>query len=505
MRNLAFLSSQQKSILADFADASAILGRSRIHLLLSDARAIAQAEKSWPRLDPSLEIVGRDFASMGFHRVPISFGDIHRRLLEWLQESGSEPLVRTLLVVDMSWGLDTNSAAANFGGWLGVVDALTESLPIAVVSLYNRRLLIDEQLLTALRGHQGFLTSSGLVANPHWLPAHLLTRGTLRQQIDFWLSGVSPELAESLAPESVHAAEGTDPMWLLRRAAEEPSPVLGGAEAVTGERWKVRCFGRLRIYRNDGSQVAWDVPGGATRKTKALFAYLLQKGGQGADADDLADFLWPEAETPGAGRNRLHHTIRCLRQALDGGRAGDNGSTSVLRDGSRYVLAPPDKSWLDISTFEQLCRQARTHINTGAKDEALICLLAADRLYTGDLFEDIPAEYADDSERDWCWSKRYWLREMYFNVQRDAARIHRERQDFSAALGHCQKALAIDPLCEPAHEEAMRVFAAQGRREAVDRQFALYVGALGRSADRPRSAALRRTYEGLSAKAEFSK
>jgi hypothetical protein len=49
------------------------------------------------------------------------------------------------------------------------------------------------------------------------------------------------------------------------------------------------------------------------------------------------------------------------------------------------------------------------------------------------------------------------------------------------------------------------VFAAQGRREAVDRQYALYVGALGRSADRPRSAALRRTYESLSASAEFSK
>jgi DNA-binding SARP family transcriptional activator len=314
----------------------------------------------------------------------------------------------------------------------------------------------------------------------------------LRQQIDFWLSNVSPDLAETMAPESVHAAEGADPMWLLRRAAEGPSAALG----VAPERWKVRCFGRLRIYRNDGSQVVWDVPGGATHKTKALFAYLLQKGGQGADADDLADFLWPRAESPAAGRNRLHHTIRCLRQALDG--AAGSGSTSVLRDGARYVLAPPDRSWLDISTFEQLCRQSRTHLNAGASEEALICLLAADRLYTGDLFEDIPAEYADDAERDWCWSKRYWLREMYFNVQHGAAKILRERQDYSAALAHCQKALAIDPLCEPAHDEAMRVFHAQGRREAVDRQFALYVGALGRLGDRPRSAALRRTYEGLS-------
>ena len=376
---------------------------------------------------------------------------------------------------------------------LGVVEAIVAKAPLAAVSLYNRRLLIDEQLLVALRGHNAFLTPTGIVANPHWLPAQLLRRGTLRQQIDFWLGAVSSDLAESLPAASAHAAEGADPMWLLRRAAEDPMQASGGPL----ERWKVRCFGRLRIYRSDGSQVIWDVPGGATRKTKALFAYLLQKGGQGADADDLADFLWPNAETREAGRNRLYHTIRCLRQALEGERRGDAGKTYVLRDGSRYVLAPPERSWLDISTFEQLCRQSRTHINAHASDEALICLMAADRLYTGDLFEDIPAEYADDSERDWCWSKRYWLREMYFNVQRDAARIHRERQDYSAALAHCQKALAIDPLCEPAHEEAMLVFHAQGRREAVERQFNLYVNSLGRTGDRPRSASLRRTYEKL--------
>lgn len=501
MRNLAFLSSRQKTLLKDFAAASAPLGRSRIRLLLPDVRAVAQSQKWWPQSAGAVDIAGQDFAAMGFHRVPIQFGEIHRRLTEWLRQSDDVAQAETLLVVDMSWGLDTNSATANFGGWLDVVEALVESLPVTVVSLYNRRLLIDEQLLTALRGHQGFVMATGVAANPHWLPADLMTRGTLRQQIDFWLGGLSQEFAESLPPESAHAAEGTDPMWLLRRASDEPSPAFARMQVVRGERWKVRCFGRLRIYRSDGSQVAWDVPGGATRKTKALFAYLLQKGGQGADADDLADFLWPDADNPAAGRNRLHHTIRCLRQALDGDRAGD-GQSSVLRDGARYVLAPPDSSWLDISTFEQLCRQSRTHMNAGANEEALICLLAADRLYTGDLFQDIPAEYVDDTERDWCWSKRYWLREMYFNVQRGAARILRERQEFSAALAHCQKALALDPLCEPAHEEAMRVFKAQGRAEAVDRQFALYVGALGRAGDRPRSAALRRTYESLAVATE---
>jgi DNA-binding SARP family transcriptional activator len=88
-----------------------------------------------------------------------------------------------------------------------------------------------------------------------------------------------------------------------------------------------------------------------------------------------------------------------------------------------------------------------------------------------------------------------WLREMFFKVQRDAASIHRRRHDFSSALVHCQKALAIDPLCEIAHEEAMRVFAAQGRPDAVDRQYKLYLGALTHFDDRPSSAALKAAYE----------
>ncbi|MDU6374696.1 MAG: bacterial transcriptional activator domain-containing protein, partial [Bradyrhizobium sp.] len=192
-------------------------------------------------------------------------------------------------------------------------------------------------------------------------------------------------------------------------------------------------------------------------------------------------------------------TVRYLRLALGQSDGRDGGRNYVRREGSRYVLVPPERSWLDISTFEQLCRQSQGHIKAGASDEALICLQAADRLYTGDLFEDIPIEYADDGERDWCWSKRYWLRDMFFKVQRDAARIYLERSDYSAALAHCQKALAIDPLCEMAHAEAMQVFKAQGRREAIDRQFKLYLDSLKHFDDRPKSTSLQELHRKLTA------
>lgn len=494
IRNMAMFSSGLGAQAADLAGALRHLPGAPRLLAVSD---------HWPLLDrPRRGRVRKDplrparlsFADAGFLETPISFKVVLQRIIDWADALARGEGDGAVLVIDMSWALATNSATANFETWMEIAETLSNWIAPPVISLYNRSLMIDEQLLTALRGHPHILTSDRIHDNPHWLPARLLTRGTLRQQVDHWLSAISPDFAPPSEGAEIHAAEGADPMWLLRKTAEEPA--ISGFEAR--DRWKIRCFGRLRVYRNDGSQIIWDTPGGATRKTKTLFAYLLQKGGEGASTEELADLLWPDAASFEAARNRLYHTVRYLREAL--GQGGERpGDSYLIRDSSRYVLVPPDKSWLDISTFEQLCRQSTTHIKAGAPDEAMICLQAADRLYTGDLFADIPAEYADDNERDWCWSKRYWLREMFFKVQQNAAGIYRQRQDFSAALAHCQKALAIDPLCEIAHEEAMRVFAAQGRMDAIDRQFKLYVDALSHFDDRPKSAALKATYQALKA------
>lgn len=487
--NLAFFVTRQKSLFGEFAATTrGALGATAIFAVTADARVAASARTALRRRNRAVAFEARHFDELGFLQVPISFREISRRLRAWLGPKTGDS--NAVVAIDMSWGLQTNSAAANFESWMAVAEELA-ALGISVVSLYNRRLLIDEQMLAAIRGHPGILTASRIVPNPHWLPAELLNHGTLRQQIDHLLQTTVPDL-DHIPASAAHAAEGTDPMWLLRRSAEEPTVPL----ADSRERWKIRCFGRLRVYRNDGGQVNWEVSGGATRKTKTLFAYLLQKGGQGASTDELADLLWPNSDSSESGRNRLYHTVKCLRVALQQA-PDDSPRDYLLRDGSRYVLVPPERSWLDISTFEQLCRQSQNHIKSNASDEALMCLQAADRLYTGDLFQDIPAQYTDDSERDWCWSRRYWLRDMFFKVQRDAARIYRERRDFSAALVHCQKALALDPLCEIAHEEAMQVFSAQGRQDAIDRQYKLYLKSLSHFDDRPQSAALRRTYRQL--------
>jgi hypothetical protein len=47
--------------------------------------------------------------------VPISFAQVERQIERWLEREGSVP--ETILAIDMGWGLETNSAAANFEHW----------------------------------------------------------------------------------------------------------------------------------------------------------------------------------------------------------------------------------------------------------------------------------------------------------------------------------------------------------------------------------------------------
>jgi two-component SAPR family response regulator len=485
-QSLAFYGTRQADLLRDFVRLA------KLHLTVKTVVVVTAAStKPLPR-GIAWHVITDEAA--GFQRIPISFAKVEAELAAQLKSLITDPAT-AVVCVDMGWGLRTASATANFENWMPVASRLAAKFGVAVVSLYNRSLLIDEHLLAALRGHPAVLASEGVTPNPHWLPPELMTNGTLRQQVNYWLGSVAPSLIANDPYTDHHAAEGTNPTWLLNRRVSEQAIHAKGER----ERWKIRCFGRLRVYRADSTPVDWGTTGGATLKTKTLFAYLLQQGGKGALADDLADLLWPDAISTELAKNRLYHTVRCLRQALAGSDKA-LGESYVLRDGSNYVLVPPERSWLDISSFEQLCRQSQSHQKAGDLDEALVCLQAADRLYSGDLFEDIPPEYVDDQERDWCWTKRYWLRDMYLKVQRDAARIYRGRKEYSAALSHCQKALALDPLSEFAHEESMLVFAAQNRPDTIERQFALYQDSLAHFDDHPRSENLIKLYHSLRAK-----
>ncbi|EAQ43654.1 transcriptional regulator [Roseobacter sp. MED193] len=396
-----------------------------------------------------------DYTAAGLDEIPIRFDVVRERI-----SKAAAPLAMgARIVVDMRWGLQTVSASANFERWGGQCDRLVADLGLSVVSVYARSLLIEDQLIAALRGHSHFLAPSGIYPNPYWLPPEYLEGATLTKQVAFLLGRLVPDYAGLVAGTELGegAATGADPNWIT--TPRRIRPRAGGDDV-----WKIRCFGRLRIYQSDGSQVRWGIPGSAPKKSKALFAYLLQRGERGARADQLAELLWGDEPDETVKRSRLHHAVAMLRKTL-------GGREFVLRTGEYYSLLPPTGTWIDVSSFEQLCHRAKVLANTGRADEAITLLDAADRLYTGELFEDLLPDFVENDIEDWVMPRRMWFKDMALKVQRDKAEILRRQGHLREALECCQKALNMDPTCEIAHAEAMQIFCAQNRPEAITRQY----------------------------------
>lgn len=414
------------------------------------------------RLLPDMPAARRiSFDQAGLDHSPMDPEEAFVRLRQELEKARG---IATL-VVDMGWVVGNLQGVTGLENWGGVADRLAAHFDLPVISLYNQDLTIEEQIQAALRAHRQFLAPSGLYENPYWIPASLLEGGALDEQLSFMLGRVVPDYAGLLArrQQGQMFARGATPSWLA-------PPRAGLGNPAKAARWHVHCLGRLKVFIG-GQEVNWQLPGGAPKKTRTLFAYLLQSGDKGAHADQLGELLWPEGESEEVKRTRLHHTVAMLRKTL-----GEPGA--VERVGETYRLSAPPGSWIDIDTFEQLCRRGLSLYKRGELNAALRVYAAADQLYGGDLFEDLPLEYVRSETDDWCMPRRIWLREMAVKLQYDFSKVCMSSGRTREALAHCQKALSIDPASEGANAEAMKIFVAQGRLDAMHRQYRQYRAAL---------------------------
>ncbi|MGB0507612.1 MAG: AfsR/SARP family transcriptional regulator [Pikeienuella sp.] len=388
------------------------------------------------------------------------------------------------LVIDMTWTIEAIYGGNAIDVWGTITMQLSQEFDVAIVSLFNRDVLIENQMQAALRAHRQFLAPSGIYDNPHWLPEDLANQAPIDRQMAFLLGRAVPDYAgiEFFDPMDRGFARGAEPAWLAQ-------PRRIQAERTSDDRWQIYCFGPLRVYR-EGQLVNWNLPGGAPKKTRTLFAYLLHSGEKGAYADRISELLWPEGLSEQVKRARLHHTVAMLRKTL-------GGKDTVLRSGDYYRLNAPLGSWTDISSFEQTCRRGLSLAKQGQEQEALKVYRSGVQLFTGDLFEDIPMEYVHSELEDWCLPRRRWLREMAQKLLRDMSIVMRSQDQLDEALEQCQKALQLDPLNEESHGEAMRVFHAQGRIEAIKRQYQQFISLAEDNGDSHENAAIHKLYRNL--------
>ena len=469
-------------------------GNTRV-VLVSNAARFAAADLL-RTMHPQFESVAA--SSVGMCELTVSVKQIISALREHVQARPA-PNSSTLLLLDMSWLLNTPSGIANQREFEVVLQELLETVSAHAICLYHRPSFPETMLLDALRTHPQVCTDEGPLRNPHYVPPAALLRGDAKVQLDAWMATLGPLTISAGA--DAREQKRADRDGLPAATEDEPSGFWPGSDALrkalvpphsgrsggTQQRWKIRCLGNLRVYSEDGSAVRWDLVRGATKKTKTLFALLLCSGEQGASAEELADLLWPDSQSTEQGLNRLYHTVHCLRIALE----PHSASTLLQCRDHRYFLALPEGSWIDVPVFEQFCRRGEQLLRSGQLEDALACHLVAEKLYAGPMYADIPLKYIDNTEHDWCWSRRYWLEQMYIKMMTYTASIHRRLGHHDQTVSYAERALKLWPCHEPAHQEIMRSFHEVGRRDAFERQYRLCRDALRRFEDRAPSAETR--------------
>lgn len=454
-----------------------------------------------------------DSACLRMREVPISVTSIIGRLHDVADAATASGKSGSVFLIDMSWVLHTPSGIAHLGDFEASLHQLTATSPVRCVCLYNQRLFPETVILDILRTHPYVCATQGLLRNPHFLPPQAYLSGDPAAQLRSWMATLGPAVPEcwidqAAAVEPAETSPRSQAMPLATRIRVQPTnvgaaPLDIGSSKMQAEisalqyRWKIRCLGNLRIYRQDGTAIRWDTIHGATVKTKTLFAFLLHSATNGASAEEIADLLWPEAHDMVQSLNRLYHTVHCLRTALDPRFLSSHESPYLVCRDHRYYLTLPEGTWIDAPVFEQFCRRGEQLLRANELEDSLACHHIAEKLYSGPMFADIPGKYADNTEHDWCWSRRYWLEEIYVKMLTYMARIYRQLGALEQTIAYAEKALLLQPCFEAAHQELIRAFHRLGRRDALERQYRLCCEVLKRFEARAPSSETRALVQGL--------
>jgi DNA-binding SARP family transcriptional activator len=222
--------------------------------------------------------------------------------------------------------------------------------------------------------------------------------------------------------------------------------------------WRIELLGGLRIV----GETAGD-PADArvysrfeTRKTGALLAYLAFYNRRLHAREHLIDMLWPENALE-AGRNKLRLALAALRRQLEPPEAP---AGRVLLADRSFVQLSPLAVTTDVAWFEQELEAAAVAADAA---EAQRRLMGAIQRYQGEL---LPGQ-----DERWILPERQRLMDAYHGALRRLAAIAEAEGNPDGALQWARRAVTVDPLCEAAHRDVMRLLVALGRSCAALQQY----------------------------------
>lgn len=220
---------------------------------------------------------------------------------------------------------------------------------------------------------------------------------------------------------------------------------------------KISLFGQLRIVSTqDLSEIQ------LTQSVQALLAYLLLRHGRTVSRDHLADLFWGEL-----GEQRAHN---CLNTALwrlrstfrKNGTQPNRTEFLVTNSLGEVGFNNADSCWIDITEFVGLWeRIPRRSCDLTPHDQRNLDRII--ELYEGDLLERF--------DHEWVLPERERYRLMYLSSLARLMDDYHSKKLPEKSLEYAQRILAIDPLREDVHREAMKLYMELGQRTTAIHQY----------------------------------
>jgi predicted ATPase/DNA-binding SARP family transcriptional activator len=222
-------------------------------------------------------------------------------------------------------------------------------------------------------------------------------------------------------------------------------------------------LGSLQITLPNGTMAKLE-----SDRARALLAYLAVQADQAHRRDALIGLIWSDLSEEAA-RHNLRQALFNLRKAI-----GDHHAKPpylfITRDEIQFN--PASKYKLDLAEFDAHLAACESHTHTNI-EACTVCaprLQQAVDLYRGKFLQEF---FLDDSAEfeEWALTHREATHQRALDALTHLANYYEQHGDLAATRRCALRQLELDPWREHAHRQMMRVFAAEGQRNAALAQF----------------------------------
>jgi len=226
---------------------------------------------------------------------------------------------------------------------------------------------------------------------------------------------------------------------------------------------KLRFLGQFQVTRAEQPVTAFE-----SDKVRALLAYLAVEVAQPHPRSTLTALLWP-AYTETSARGSLRQALYQLRQAI-----GDEESTPSYLQITRQTLQfnPAAPSQCDVTAFVRHLQGCSSHAHPQLAQcpACLAQLRQAVDLYQGEFLAGFAIADSAPFE-EWRRSKQEQCHLQALDALTALANIDEAAGAWAQAQHYARRQLALEPWCEEAHRQLMRLLVRQGQRAAAVAQY----------------------------------